>query len=220
MVPWMTASVTWLWTGVWLVSTVNYKEQMLNYRFFIRKRGGSRDESKLPSRKHEWQSGREWETHWATDHLSVLMSDFKARGSPWSWEQQVWVNAASNQFMKSSKWCWQMKMLSVSLFTSQMFVENTSSWMLTNIYRLTGLKTCKESIWERISWDLSIFITQCLSFTPILPSVAFSALFVLLLLLQRWQPCARLCCCLSVHLRLCACLEPARPGLCAVAVST
>lgn len=129
---------------------------------------GKRDEGKLHSSK--WASQRR---RGGGEHRDGWLVCFDVRlKSMVPVVLRVWANAASNQFVKSAKWCWQIKMLLVSLFTPRMFIENTSHRMLTNIYRLTGVKTRKESISESIGWDVPIIPWLGL------PSAAFSALFV------------------------------------------
>lgn len=158
---------------------------------------GKRDEGKLHSSK--WASQRR---RGGGEHRDGWLVCFDVRlKSMVPVVLRVWANAASNQFVKSAKWCWQIKMLLVSLFTPRMFIENTSHRTLTNIYRLTGVKTRKESISESIGWDVPII--------PWLGSSLCCFFCIVCALLRRWQ---------LTRTSICPSLSPG--GLQAVAVST
>lgn len=149
------------------------------------------------------------------DHLSVLIKISKARLISALSRASSCTNAASDQFMKLSKRCWQIKMLSV-------YVSNVYRPALTNIYRLTELKMVKESIWGDVSRDPSLLIYFDHFFLPFsLPQYHyfffFSALF---LCCTQDDSTVRLFCGLCVHLCLPASLEPPHPRPHAATVST
>lgn len=82
-------------------------------------------------------------------------------------------------------------------------------------------KTSKESIWgdsHQSKYFQFLFFIILLIFFPLLLLLLFLHCLCADAEMTVFFVC--LCCCLAVHLSPSACLEPARPGFCAVAVST
>lgn len=119
------------------------------------------------------------------------------------------VNTCSNPSMKSSKWCWQIKMQSVSLVYGSDVYQNTPCCVLTDIYRLKELKMRKIFIRENVNWDFPLLMYLDHSLYARLPQHSFSLVCVLL---HRWQLCVCVCVCCGLSVHLCVSLEPPHPG--------